>query len=337
MEGETDKRVIPYLMEAHGVTWPNEPSEYPVFIEAYGGVDEILKPGVVEGEIRASGLEALGVVVDADGDASARWEALRASCANEFTELPAQIPAEGLEVAHAGGPRFGIWIMPNNRFAGMLEDLLVQLIPDDSRDLYGVCPGVHRRVSTAGRSVQGGSRDEGTASYVARLAGSPGAAVPRCTAGARAGPHAAGVSSFRQVVQGSVRRVVVLKLATTWRRRTARTLQVEGPVQLDAFLRLLGPLLDAQGAQGAWVFGSRACGTASADSDIDVIVVAPTERPFVERFRDYLPAIANANVGVDLLVYTPAEFARMQAEGHPFLIDALADGEQFYVGCPDGG
>ena len=37
-------------MESHGVTWP-DPSEYPVFIEAYGSVDEILKPGVLEGEI----------------------------------------------------------------------------------------------------------------------------------------------------------------------------------------------------------------------------------------------------------------------------------------------
>ena len=105
---------------------------------------------------------------------------------------------------------------------------------------------------------------------------------------------------------------------------------------LDAFLRGLRPLLAAQGARAAWVFGSRARGTASVDSDIDVIVVAPTERPFVERFRDYLPAIANAEVGVDLLVYTPEEFAQMQAEERPFLVDALADAERFYVGRQGG-
>lgn len=107
-------------------------------------------------------------------------------------------------------------------------------------------------------------------------------------------------------------------------------------MQLDAFLQVLRPLLDAQGAQGAWLFGSRACGTASADSDIDVIVVAPTRRPFVERFRDYLAAIANADVGVDLFVYTPEEFAQMQAEERPFLVDALADAERFYVGRQGG-
>ena len=100
--------------------------------------------------------------------------------------------------------------------------------------------------------------------------------------------------------------------------------------QLDGFLGALRPLLDAQGAHAAWVFGSHARGTAGDGSDIDVIVVAPTERPFVDRFRDYLPALVDAGVGVDLLVYTPDEFAQMQSEERPFLVDALADARQVY-------
>ncbi len=106
--------------------------------------------------------------------------------------------------------------------------------------------------------------------------------------------------------------------------------------RLDGFLDAFRPHLEAQGAHAAWIFGSHARGTASAESDIDVMVVAPTRRPFVERFRDYLPAILDARVGVDLLVYTPEEFARMQAEEQPFLIDALADARQIHVGRPGG-
>ena len=106
--------------------------------------------------------------------------------------------------------------------------------------------------------------------------------------------------------------------------------------QVECFLDTLRPFLQAHDACAAWVFGSHARGTASVESDIDVIVVAPTERPFVERFRDYLPAIANAEVGVDLLVYTPEEFAQMQAEERAFLVDALADAERFYVGRQGG-
>ena len=121
--------------------------------------------------------------------------------------------------------------------------------------------------------------------------------------------------------------------AATVGTRAAQDVRV---TQLDGFLGALRPLLDEQGAHAAWIFGSHAHGTASAESDIDVIVVAPTDRPFVDRFRDYLPAIANAGVGVDLLVYTPEEFARMQAEEWPFLVDALAGARQIHVGRPRG-
>ena len=135
VEGVTDQRVIPYLMEHNGVTWP-EPPNRPVDIETCGSVDEILKPGFVEAFFKESGLEALGIVVDADGDAAARWDELRTSLGRDFTGLPHEIPAEGLSVVQAGKPRFGVWIMPDNRCEGMLEDLLVRLIPSESTALY---------------------------------------------------------------------------------------------------------------------------------------------------------------------------------------------------------
>jgi len=83
---------------------------------------------------------------------------------------------------------------------------------------------------------------------------------------------------------------------------------------LDDFLAALEPLLRRQRAHAAYVFGSHARGDADAYSDIDIIIVAPTDRPFVDRFRDYLPAIANAGIGVDLFVYTPEEFETLQRE-----------------------
>ena len=45
MEGKTDQRVIPYLMEANGVPWPDHRDpDCPAFIAEYGSVNEILKP-----------------------------------------------------------------------------------------------------------------------------------------------------------------------------------------------------------------------------------------------------------------------------------------------------
>lgn len=114
VEGDTDPGVVAGLMEANAVRWPDPPDDVPVFIDSRGSVDEILKPGVLEAELGASGLEALGVVVDANGDASTRWDELRKRCNSEFSDLPDQIPAEGLKVLHSRGPRFGIWKIPWN-------------------------------------------------------------------------------------------------------------------------------------------------------------------------------------------------------------------------------
>ena len=135
VEGKTDRGVIAGLMEANGVPWP-EPPNSPVFIDPRGSVDEILKRGVLEAELGASGLEALGVAVDANGSAASRWDELRVWCGSEFSELPDEIPGEGLQVMHSGGSRFGVWIMPDNRFRGMLEDWLARLIPEESGALY---------------------------------------------------------------------------------------------------------------------------------------------------------------------------------------------------------
>ena len=101
---------------------------------------------------------------------------------------------------------------------------------------------------------------------------------------------------------------------------------------VDRFLARLRPLLRKNSARSAWLVGSHALGTAAPESDIDVIVVAPTDRIPVERFRDYLPAILEAGVGVDLFVYTPAEFERMQAEERPFLSHAMESARPIHVG-----
>ena len=137
VEGDTDKRVIPFLMEANGVAWgtADRPA---VYIAPYGGVGEMLKAGAIEGELSASGLEALGIVVDANGDARKRWAQIRRLCEAQVASLPEDLPTEGLRVTHASGPRFGVWIMPDNRSKGMLEDLLVQLVPSESESLFAL-------------------------------------------------------------------------------------------------------------------------------------------------------------------------------------------------------
>ena len=73
------------------------------------------------------------------------------------------------------------------------------------------------------------------------------------------------------------------------------------------------------------MFGSVARGEADEWSDLDLIVIADTDRTFFERFRDF-GGLHEVWPRLDLLVYTPAEFERMVAEENPFLLRALEEG-----------
>lgn len=105
------------------------------------------------------------------------------------------------------------------------------------------------------------------------------------------------------------RDVVVLKADCRW--------------SLEDLTRLAEAPLAAAGAERAVVFGACARGTADGYSDLDLAVVLTTDRPFTERgallggLLDALP------VPVDLLVYTPEEFACGLARGVG-IFDAIA-------------
>ncbi|HEY5718942.1 MAG TPA: nucleotidyltransferase domain-containing protein [Gammaproteobacteria bacterium] len=72
---------------------------------------------------------------------------------------------------------------------------------------------------------------------------------------------------------------------------------------IEALAKRLRGKVDA-----AWLFGSVSGGSAGAWSDLDVVLVARSARPFIERPLDF-PDVFELGLPVDLLVYTPEEFA----------------------------
>jgi predicted nucleotidyltransferase len=82
------------------------------------------------------------------------------------------------------------------------------------------------------------------------------------------------------------------------------------------------------------VFGSVARGEADAGSDLDLIVVADTARPFFERFKDFA-GLYDLWPRLDLLVYTPEELERMAAEDNPLIRQALEEGVVLYEAGKD--
>jgi predicted nucleotidyltransferase len=82
---------------------------------------------------------------------------------------------------------------------------------------------------------------------------------------------------------------------------------------LEELASLARPALEAAGVERAVVFGSWARGTADGYSDLDLAAVIDTRLPPLERGPLLADVVRRLPVGVDLLVYTPEEFARGMA------------------------
>jgi predicted nucleotidyltransferase len=73
-----------------------------------------------------------------------------------------------------------------------------------------------------------------------------------------------------------------------------------------------------------YLFGSWASGGADELSDIDLVIIKRTTKPFCDRLRDVVKLLPSDSGAVDVLVDTPEECARMKANGNAFaeMVDA---------------
>jgi hypothetical protein len=152
VEGEQDKRVIPYLIEANGIPWGNTKDKAVVYIEAYGS-DQFIDVDIISTELKASGLNALGLMVDADDNPSGRWESIRNACLKTIPDIPEQLPNSGLVHRMANGIKFGVWLMPDNQMRGMLETFLAYMIPQQSEPLWQYAQEVVTEARNRGASL----------------------------------------------------------------------------------------------------------------------------------------------------------------------------------------
>ena len=94
--------------------------------------------------------------------------------------------------------------------------------------------------------------------------------------------------------------------------------------------KIFQPVFSQSPADRVILFGSYARGESNFYSDIDLIIIANTNRPFVERFKDYSEVLAISPAAVEMLIYTPDEFNRMADEGNPLITKVLAEGKTLY-------
>jgi predicted nucleotidyltransferase len=97
--------------------------------------------------------------------------------------------------------------------------------------------------------------------------------------------------------------------------------------RLEAELERIVAQLPGLGVRRVILFGSLARGGVRGASDVDLILIADSGEPFVERGARFYRALVPA-VAMDLLVYTPEEFDAMR--DRPFFRRALAEGRVLY-------
>jgi hypothetical protein len=77
--------------------------------------------------------EVIGVILDADNDINVRYQLIK-NIVEDFYTLPDNIPKDGLIHNENGLPKLGIWIMPNNKDNGALEEFYLELATDIDTD-----------------------------------------------------------------------------------------------------------------------------------------------------------------------------------------------------------
>ena len=142
VEGQDDKHVVFQLCERHpsfsvkraggneyGVLQYKETLD--VFISDKDGFPNLLSS--ISREIRVSGRQTLGIVMDANSNLQARWNQIRECLIQGGIQSPptAPDPAGTIIPEQDFQPRIGIWLMPDNESPGELEDFIMKFIPDD--------------------------------------------------------------------------------------------------------------------------------------------------------------------------------------------------------------
>ncbi|HCE47022.1 MAG TPA: hypothetical protein DET40_26030 [Lentisphaeria bacterium] len=128
VEGTDDEHVIKHICGNRGISHLDE-------VKPHGSVDKLLDSVPVRLKASEDG-DIVGVVIDADTDLAARWQSLRDRLIRiGYTNVPHDPSADGTIIDPPAGallPRVGIWIMPDNKTRGILEDFLRFLVPDGS-------------------------------------------------------------------------------------------------------------------------------------------------------------------------------------------------------------
>jgi hypothetical protein len=99
-------------------------------VKSLDGIDNLFKqlPVVLKNKPKT-----IGIVIDADQNIEKRWESLKKLLLPLGYEFPKKPTESGTILRSLNKTTIGVWIMPNNRLSGMLEDFMKYLIPENDK------------------------------------------------------------------------------------------------------------------------------------------------------------------------------------------------------------
>ena len=95
--------------------------------------------------------------------------------------------------------------------------------------------------------------------------------------------------------------------------------------------RIAREIGESVNAERVILFGSQANGTATFNSDVDLLVIADSDLPRYKRSRDIYKNMSSHRLPVDIIVYTPDEVAEGALTPLSFISQILQSGETVYA------
>ena len=169
VEGRDDKFVIENLLRRHDVDFGHVEIKPTEEGEVSGGKDRLLQ-GMRTAVITSTG-RAVGFVLDADSEPEHRWQAVRQRLDDIDVVLPEEIPNGGfVGDTLAYQVRVGVWLMPDNRRSGALEEFLTDLVADEDRKLLLLARAATRGAVCLGAGIGKAGRRKAVLAHLAGLA-----------------------------------------------------------------------------------------------------------------------------------------------------------------------
>ncbi len=99
-------------------------------------------------------------------------------------------------------------------------------------------------------------------------------------------------------------------------------------ILLRELKRIKKLLLDKYHPRKIILFGSLVSGKVKTNTDIDLVIIKDTEKPFIDRAIE-VALLVRPNFAIDFLVYTPSEFKQMDLQNNYFF-NEISRGKVIY-------